>query len=149
VIDSHTFDKDADFHGAKGLILIGDKLVLYRRDHKTDQFPGKVDVPGGGRMPGESPFETFQRESREEFSLSVSVEDVIYSRCYPRPMHPGQMGYFLVVRLADDRLSQVKLGDEGEEVLLMTAAEYLNRKDAWPVFQERAKHFFETEGVKP
>ena len=61
MIDKNIFSKERNFHGVKGLIFIGNKILVYRRDNNTDSFPLYIDLPGGAKELGESPFETFKR----------------------------------------------------------------------------------------
>jgi hypothetical protein len=47
MIDSRIFEKGRNFHGAKGLLYIQEKLLVYRRDNNTDIYPHYIDLPGG------------------------------------------------------------------------------------------------------
>jgi 8-oxo-dGTP pyrophosphatase MutT (NUDIX family) len=62
------FKRDLKADGAKGLILIGSRMLVYRRDNKTKIYPLHIDLPGGGIEEGETPFEGFKREVKEEFN---------------------------------------------------------------------------------
>lgn len=136
----HVYDPGAA--GTKGLIFIGDELLLYRRDNKTDVFPGAIDVPGGGPEPGETPFETFQREVDEEFGLKVDPSHIIYRRVYPAHNAGGGRAYFVVAVLPAKARDLIHFGDEGDEYLFMSVNEYLKRDDAWPLFQQRTLDYW-------
>ena len=49
MITKNIFDNNRNFHGAKGIVFINKKMLVYRRDNKTDSFPLYIDLPGGGR----------------------------------------------------------------------------------------------------
>lgn len=66
------FRPDPDTIGSKGLVFIGDALLVYRRDGNTTNHPHELDLPGGApidenKPETETPFETFRREVKEEF----------------------------------------------------------------------------------
>ena len=137
--DFYTYDPLSA--GSKGLVFISDKILVYRRDGKTQQHPNELDLPGGGPEPGETPFETFRREVREEFGLAISRKDIIYVRKYPKILEKGKFVYFPVAVLSAESHKDIQFGDEGSEYLLMPAEEYTRRNDAWPVLQERTKDY--------
>jgi 8-oxo-dGTP diphosphatase len=93
------FEYDPLNVGSKGVVWIGDKLLLYRRDGNTTQFPFTIDLPGGGPEGKETPFETYQREVREEFGLELTPEDIVAGRMYPSIERPGRTSYFLAAQL--------------------------------------------------
>ena len=136
------FEFDPLSIGTKGLVYIGDKVLVYRRDDKTALWPLSIDLPGGGREKDETPFETFRRELHEEFGLDIKKTDIVYSQRYPSKLTRGQFGYFAVAKLGAERAQEIRFGNEGVEYMLITLAEYLARKDAWPVFQERAAEYY-------
>ncbi|MEK7152571.1 MAG: NUDIX domain-containing protein [Patescibacteria group bacterium] len=131
--------------GSKGLVFIGDKILVYRRDNKTGNHPNELDLPGGGPEENETPFETFQREVKEEFQLDLLPNDIVYVRKYPGTFEQGKFGYYPVAKLPKEVESNIKFGNEGVEFLLMSLDEYINRDDAWPVFQERAKDYLKAQ----
>ena len=51
------------------MVILGDKMLVYRRDLNTKKLPGYLDLIGGGREGEESPFDTFKREVKEEVGL--------------------------------------------------------------------------------
>jgi 8-oxo-dGTP diphosphatase len=130
--------------GTKGLVYIGEKLLVYRRDDKTILYPLHIDLPGGGPEHKETPFETFQREVAEEFSLNISPQEIVYVRCYPSSISKGKVAYFVVAKLPAHAEGQIKFGDEGKEYFVMSPEEYLAHNDAWPVFQERTVDYLKS-----
>jgi len=142
MIDQDTFNKNVHFRGSKGLVFIGDEVLVYRRDGKTDKFPYFIDVPGGGRQDDESPFMTFKREVAEEFGLEISDKDLKYSRKYDSIEEKGKFGYFLVAKLSAEKAHDIHFGTEGSDYFLMPFIEYLELKDAWPIYQERAADYY-------
>ena len=131
--------------GTKGLLFIGDKIIVYRRDHHAPIHALELDLPGGGPEGKETPFETFRREVKEEFDLDITYQDISYSQRYPSTLKPGTFGYFLVAHLPASQERQIRFGDEGIEYMLMSVEDYLSRTDAWPVFQERARDYLSTQ----
>ena len=127
--------------GSKGLVFVGEKILIYRRDYKTTNHPNELDLPGGGPEDGETPFETFKREVMEEFEINISSKDIVYVRKYPSKLEKGKFAYFPVVKLPAEMEANITLGDEGTEFLLIDPEDYVARDDAWVVFQERTQDF--------
>jgi 8-oxo-dGTP pyrophosphatase MutT (NUDIX family) len=126
--------------GTKGLVFIGDEVLVYRRDTNTTRHSLEIDLPGGGSEPGETPFTTFQRELKEEFGLGVTVEQIVYTRRFPSVFEPehGLFGWFTVARLPASEKTHVIFGNEGVEYFIEPLAAYLGRTDAWAEYQQRA-----------
>jgi 8-oxo-dGTP diphosphatase len=62
--------RSAPFVGCKLALLDGERVLVYTRDDRPDiQFPGMLDLPGGGREGNESPEDCVLRELEEEFGL--------------------------------------------------------------------------------
>jgi 8-oxo-dGTP diphosphatase len=135
------FHGDDNFVGTKGLVFIGDKILVYRRDEKAPKYPLHLDVPGGGAEPGETPFDTFRREVKEEFGLDIIAEQIVYNRRYPSSLNPNEFGWYAVAKLPQNLGGQIKFGDEGLEFILMSLDEFLKRNDAWPAYQKRAEDY--------
>lgn len=141
LIDQRIFDHERNFHGVKGMILIGDKMLVYRRDNKTERFPLSIDLPGGGREPGESPFETFCRETKEEFGLNITEKDIVYAKQHISSIDQSKEGYFIVVKPATLEADDIVFGDEGLEPSLITVEDYLKLKDAISRHQDRVREY--------
>jgi len=114
MIHKDTFKK-VDFNGAKGLVFLGDQIIVYRRDTNTKKLPGYIDMIGGGREGEESPFDTFKREVKEEIGLDIEKADIHFS--YPFQSHddPTQVSFFFVTKPLKFDKSDVKFGNEGTE----------------------------------
>jgi 8-oxo-dGTP diphosphatase len=128
MIHENTYKK-VDFNGAKGLVFLGDKLLTYRRDYKTNHKPGCIDLPGGGREGDESPFDTFKREIKEEFGIDIEKDDIKFSCTVQSVIEPDKKSYFIVAKLPEGKASDVVFGNEGLEWLLMTPEEFISRSD--------------------
>lgn len=128
---------DYNTAGSKGLVLIGDNALVYRRDEKTDLYPLYLDFPGGGPEGNETPFDTFRREVKEEFDLDITPENVVHVRTYPSTLFEGKIIYFPVVHLPESAANTIHFGDEGLEYLMLPVEEFVQRDDAWPTLKER------------
>lgn len=129
---------------AKGLVFIGEAILVYRRDDKTDKYPLCLDLPGGRREGRETPFETFQREVREEFNLKITPEDIVYTKRYLSIFTKHKSGYYVVAKLPASAKSKIVFGPEGLGYTLMSLDTFLARKDAWPVYQQYAAEYIES-----
>lgn len=138
------FTYDPLLNGVKGLVFVGDKLLVYRRDAKPKLFPLFLDLPGGGAENGETPFETFQREVKEEFGLDIQKSDIVYARQYSSVHFAGTHVYFPVARLPKESEKLIHFGNEGLEYLLMGVDEFLAASDVWPVLQEKTITYLKT-----
>ena len=140
MIHENTYKK-VDFNGAKGLIFIGDKMIVYRRDDKTDYSPLCIDLPGGGREAEESPFDTFKREVKEEFGIDIEKDDVKYSCTIPSVMEPNKKSYFIVAKPLKVKAEDIVFGDEGIEWFLMSPNEFITRADGIERQQKRVNNY--------
>ncbi len=138
------FKYDPTSIGSKGLVFVGEKVLVYRRDENTNNHPLELDLPGGGPEGNETPFETFQREVKEEFDLNIEEKHITYVRLYPSSLGNGRVAYYPVAKLPSSYEKKIKLGNEGKEYMLLSLAEYIQRDDAWDTFQERAIDFSST-----
>jgi 8-oxo-dGTP diphosphatase len=144
-VPSNFFKTDHQAHGAKGLVFIGENILVYRRDDKTDVYPLHLDLPGGGKDRDETPFQTFQREVHEEFNLLIGEDSVVYAKRYESTVNPGTFAWFPVVKLPASQENNIVFGNEGQDYRLMLIDEFLQRKDAWPILQVRASEYLEQE----
>lgn len=140
MVDKDIFNK-VDFVGSKGLIYIGNKVPIFRRDNKTKNFPLMLDLPGGGREEGESPFGTFQREVQEEFGILIKDSDIVYAKKYRSYFEPNQDAFFFVVRPTSISECDIKFGDEGLGYLLMTPEEFILDAKSIPFQVERIREY--------
>ena len=137
-----------NFHGVKGIIFIKDKMLVYRRDTKTTDFPLCIDLPGGGRENNETPFETFKREVKEEFGLKLSGNDVAYAKQYMSAMDITKESYFIVTKPLKVKEREIIFGDEGLEFFLMKPDEYLKLNDAIGRQQLKVKEYINWVNIK-
>lgn len=141
------FSPDQEFLGTKGLVFVGDTVLVYRRDNNAPTHKGELDVPGGARDGRESPWETFQRETQEEFGLVVNRENIAWARAYPNTSDPTQIAYFAAARLPETAAENIRFGNEGIEYYRMPLASFLAATDAWPAYQKRARDFAQAAGL--
>ena len=138
MIHPDTFKK-VDFSGAKGIIFLGDKILVYRRDNKTRNFPLCIDLPGGGREGDESPFDTLRREVMEEFGIKITINEIVSSFRQDSNVNPGTKAFFFVVKILDIETKDIVFGNEGTEWMLMTTDEFIHRSDGIKGQQKRVE----------
>ena len=136
MIHENTFKK-IDFNGAKGLVFLEDKILTYRRDYKTDNKAGYIDLPGGGREEDESPFDTFKRETKEEFGIDIEKSEIEFSCAIQSMIEPNKKSYFIVAKTLRFKPEDIIFGNEGTEWILMTPEEFIKRPDGIKRQQKR------------
>ncbi len=110
-----------DFRSADAIITNSrNEVLLQLRDDKPDiRWPAYWVVPGGGREPGETPYETARRELREETGLDVP--ELVPFDPAPFDGHDtARARFFHAVREVDP--GELVLG-EGPELRLVPLAE--------------------------
>lgn len=113
-----------DFGGAKLILFIGDRIVVLRRDEKPDiPWPGRLDLPGGGRDGEESAVECVLRETFEEVGLSLTPGDLVWQ-------HQFERGVFFAAHLPTEAQAQIVFGSEGQGWLLVDPADYVRDREA-------------------
>lgn len=142
---SDLFTYDSETGGSKGLVFIGEKILVYRRDGNTKNYPYCIDLPGGGPEPNETPFENFRREVKEEFGLDINREQLVYFRRYPSKIDRGKFAYFPVAMLPESEEKNIMFGNEGSEYLLISVDEFLEFNDlAWTYMKDRVRDYLES-----
>lgn len=128
-----------DFAGAKLALFLGPDLAVILRDNKPDiPWPGRLDLPGGGRDGGETPAQCALRETREELGLVIHPDALVWGQRFLG--RSGPVWFFaahLPARIAQD----VVFGNEGQSWHLMAPADYLTDPLAIPHFQDRLRHY--------
>jgi 8-oxo-dGTP diphosphatase len=140
MIHKNTFRK-VEFNGAKGLVFLGDKILVYRRDNKTSNSPLCIDLPGGGREGDESPFDSFKREVTEEFGIDIEKDEIEFSCTIPSVMEPNKKSYFIVAKTLRFKPEDIVFGNEGTEWMLMTPEEFIKRPDGIERQQKRVEKY--------
>lgn len=135
-------NKKCSFSGAKIVLHCDGHLVAYLRDEKPEiPFPGRWDLPGGGREGDETPAQCSMREVEEEFGLNIPIERVSWSRRYESSAKGGMCTYFLVASIEPEEIDRITFGDEGQQWRMMTFDEFLSEDHAVPDLQFRLRHW--------
>ena len=126
-----------DFGGAKLILFIGNRIVVLRRDAKPDiPWPGRLDLPGGGRDGGESAVECVLRETFEEVGLSLTPSDLVWRDQFKR-------GVFFAAHLPPEAQAQIEFGSEGQGWFLVDPADYVRDQEAIPHFAEMVQRYLD------
>lgn len=134
------------FTGAKLALFLGQKLVVILRDDKPDiPFPAYWDLPGGGREGDESAKACALRETHEEIGLELEELDIVWWREYTSG---AETTWFFAAHLPESRMSEVRLGDEGQCWQMMTPEEYCAHPKAVPNFKRRLQEYLDAKSVE-
>jgi len=125
------------FTGAKVALLAGDNVAVLRRDDIPGiPWPGRIDLPGGGREGNESGAICAFRETHEEIGLNISLDRLTWARLFPNSS--GSLpGWFLVARLRPEEPNMMRLGSEGQDCWMMPSEQFLTSAETIPFLSER------------
>ncbi len=131
-----------DFRGAKIALLKGDEVLVIQRDDKPGlPNAGLWDFPGGGREGTETPLECVAREVREELSIDLNQESVIWQKTYPAMDDPGATAYFMVAPIDDNIILSIVFGDEGQGWKMMKIVNFMSDPTVIEALKTRLKDF--------
>jgi 8-oxo-dGTP diphosphatase len=142
-------DTTGPHDGAKVALFLGDQIISILRDDLDHiPYPNLWDLPGGGRDPGETPFETVAREVHEELGLVVPQSAVLWQSAFPANYDPGKWVAFFVACLPAAAVRDVVFGDEGQRWALYDLDTFLVLPDRVPSYGARLKKWLaETGGL--
>ena len=139
-----------DWVGAKGALLLGDRLLTTLRDDFAHiPFPGHWDFVGGGRERQEAPRETLMREAREEVGLELSGAEWLWESAFPSMIDPSRGSWFFVLRMPAEAARAIAMDDEGQGWLLIPPERFLVLPRAVPSLQSRLKVWLGRLGDEP
>lgn len=129
-----TVGSETAFDGAKTILFLGCDIAVIRRDDIAGiDYPGCLDLPGGGREGAETPEACALRELQEELGLRLAPSDLVWRRLYTAPIR----AWFFAARLPAEDARDVRFGDEGQGWQLMPPRAYAASADAVPHFRGR------------
>ncbi|MDX1819725.1 MAG: NUDIX hydrolase [Paracoccaceae bacterium] len=135
---------DPHFVGAKLALFLGDHLAVILRDIRPDiPWPGRLDLPGGGRDGDETPAQCALRETHEELGLRIAPDALCWARRFAGSSGPV---WFFASHLAADRARDVVFGNEGQGWRFMSPQDYLSDPLAIPHFQDRITLYLAERG---
>ena len=126
-----------DFGGAKLILFIGDRIVVLRRDDRPDiPWPGRLDLPGGGRDGSETAEACVLRETFEEVGLILDTSDLVWCDRF-------KAGVFFAAHLPEDADARIVFGSEGQGWELIDPAEYIGHPEAIPHFADMVQRYLD------
>ncbi|WP_145568003.1 NUDIX domain-containing protein [Yersinia mollaretii] len=126
------------FTGTKLALINTSQIVGILRDNNPEiSFPDMWDVTGGTRENNESPVECAFREAKEELSLDLKEDSIIWCREYEHLGKSSPGGYFMVACVTDEQLSKVRLGNEGQYFKLHDMNDFIKLRNIVPFVRER------------
>ncbi len=142
-------DTTGPHDGAKVALFLGDQIVsILRDDFDYITYPNLWDLPGGGRDPGETPFETVARETHEELGLILPASAVLWESAFPVNYNPGKWVAFFVAQLPAVAVEDIVFGDEGQRWALYDLDGFLALPDRVPSYGQRLRKWLaETDGL--
>ena len=130
------------FSGAKVALICENDVLTYRRDNKPwIPFPNLWDFSGGGRDGDETPEQCAIRETREEFSLKIDAQRIVWKRRYASWNAADVPTYFMVAYLTVAEVATIDFGDEGQYWQMMSIQDFLLHKEAVPQLQTRLSEY--------
>jgi 8-oxo-dGTP diphosphatase len=97
------------------------------------------DLPGGGREGNETPAQCVIRETAEEVGLLLTEADLLTAQEWPSATRPNLCSWFFTARLPAARAAGLRLGDEGQEIALMTVVDFFAHPRAIPFLKDRLR----------
>lgn len=126
------------FGGARGVLLIGGRLLATLRDDVPSiPFPGWWEVPGGGREGDEAPEGTLAREVREEVGLDLAGAEWLWRRPFPSATQPGGTAWYFALRLPPGAERGIAMRNEGQGWMLIEPRRFVALPGAVPFLRER------------
>jgi 8-oxo-dGTP pyrophosphatase MutT (NUDIX family) len=106
--------------GVKGIVRVGDRLLMGRRSRSVAHYPGSWEfVPGGTLEPGETPVAAIGRELREEARIIVKTPPVAVALLFD----PVAASWEIVYRIEIDTMAVPEASWEYDEFRLAARAE--------------------------
>jgi 8-oxo-dGTP diphosphatase len=114
-------------------------VTLLRDDKPGLPWANMWDLPGGGREADETPLDCLIREVREEVGLDLTGMTPATAQHWPSATTPALRSWFFTVHLPAIRAADLRLGDEGQEIALMTPHAFLAHPGAIPFLKDRLR----------
>lgn len=120
--------------------MAGGSILTYLRDDFAHiPWPGRWDLPGGGREGCETAEACVLRELQEEFGLVLPPDRLIWRREMPAMLDADKASWFFAGVLAAKEIAAIRFGDEGQLWQMMPVAQFLAHPQGVAPLQMRTR----------
>ena len=126
--------------GAKVALVAGGMILTYLRDDFAHiPWPGRWDLPGGGREGEETADACVLRELEEEFGLRLSPDRLLWRREMLAMLDARQSSWFFAGVLHPPEIAAICFGDEGQHWQMMPVEDFVTHRQGVPELQRRTR----------
>lgn len=134
-----------EFSGVKLALIVEDKLVVIQREDVPGlAFAGLWDFPGGAREGNETPVDCVIRETREELGLNLKPSLIEWQSKHPAMQNPSLLAYFMVYRITDEEVRNIKFGNEGQSWKLFSITDFMKASDVVEPLKGRLQNYLDS-----
>src|ERR1700691_3324536 len=134
-----------EFSGVKIALIVGNKLVVIQRENVPGlAFAGLWDFPGGAREDHETPVQCAIRETKEELGLNLDSNLIEWQSKHPAMQNPNLVAYFMVYKITDEGLRNIKFGNEGQGWKLISITNFMESSDVVEPLKDRLQNYLDS-----
>lgn len=93
------------------------------------------------RENNETVFECAAREVKEELDIDLDKNAVVWEKVHPAMHDPNINAYFMVIKITNEDVANIRFGDEGQGWKLMSITEFMKSDEVVPALKDRLQNY--------